>query len=305
MNTSYMLSSSESTTDYKELIPEFFFLHEFFTNRQGFNFGARQNGDYIDNVVLPAWCRHEPRLFVHVMRQALESDHVTCGLHDWIDLIFGYKQSGRAAHDSINMYHPACYFGYPVEQIADPVHRAAIETMIKTWGQTPKQLFAAAHPQSHLATLLASKASSLNNTNQRHSAFAASVCEQHLPTTSIHRLVHNVKWGSYVGSLEQPLAPVCVRKETCKRNVTTLVPLPNNQVVGLSYQKCLLLLQQQQQQQQVNVAASTVSTAIIEWGSYDDHVKVRSEPDKQTTAATATNLIAVRSNEHVSHLEQK
>jgi len=47
MNTSFMLSSCESTTDYKELIPEFFFLHEFLTNRQGFNFGLRQNGEDI------------------------------------------------------------------------------------------------------------------------------------------------------------------------------------------------------------------------------------------------------------------
>lgn len=47
INTSFMLSSSESTTDYKELIPEFFFLHDFLTNRQGFNFGLRQNGEGI------------------------------------------------------------------------------------------------------------------------------------------------------------------------------------------------------------------------------------------------------------------
>ena len=33
MNTSWLLSSTESSTDYKELIPEFFFLHEFLTNR--------------------------------------------------------------------------------------------------------------------------------------------------------------------------------------------------------------------------------------------------------------------------------
>jgi len=35
MNTSWLLSSNDSTTDYKELIPEFFFLHEFLTNGQG------------------------------------------------------------------------------------------------------------------------------------------------------------------------------------------------------------------------------------------------------------------------------
>ncbi len=35
MNTSWLLSSNDSSTDYKELIPEFFFLHEFLTNGQG------------------------------------------------------------------------------------------------------------------------------------------------------------------------------------------------------------------------------------------------------------------------------
>lgn len=112
MKTSWLLSSSDSTTDYKELIPEFYFLHEFLTNTQGFNFGLRQNGDPIDNVVLPPWCKANPRMFIIIMRQALESNHVTANLNNWIDLIFGYKQSGRTALDAINCYHPACYVGY-------------------------------------------------------------------------------------------------------------------------------------------------------------------------------------------------
>ena len=52
MNTTFMLSSSESNTDYKELIPEFYFLHEFLTNSQGFNFGPRQNGEEIGKLSL-------------------------------------------------------------------------------------------------------------------------------------------------------------------------------------------------------------------------------------------------------------
>ena len=43
VRTSYWLSSFESTSDFKELIPEFYYLHEFLMNKQGFNFGDRQN----------------------------------------------------------------------------------------------------------------------------------------------------------------------------------------------------------------------------------------------------------------------
>ena len=34
--------------------------------------------------------------------QALESDHVSAHLHEWIDLIFGCKQKGRAAEEARN-----------------------------------------------------------------------------------------------------------------------------------------------------------------------------------------------------------
>ena len=237
MNTSWLLSSSDSTTDYKELIPEFYFLHEFLTNKQEFNFGVRQNGEGIDNVVLPLWCQSNPRLFIIIMRQALESNYVTCNLNNWIDLIFGYKQSGRAALDAINCYHPACYFGYPVEQISDLVQRKAIETMIKTWGQTPKQLFTSntPHPQSALVTTLQIKRSMSitdSSTNNFNSNFGP---------TSIHRLIFNLKWGNYVGSLEQTLAPVCIWKENCKKNIVSLISLSSNDVIGLAQKKCLLL----------------------------------------------------------------
>jgi lysosomal-trafficking regulator len=43
VKTSYWLSSFESTSDFKEIIPEFYYLHEFLLNKQGFNFGSRQN----------------------------------------------------------------------------------------------------------------------------------------------------------------------------------------------------------------------------------------------------------------------
>ena len=76
----------------------------FFTD---FNFGKRQNGEVVSHVNLPPWCCGDARLFVLVLRQALESDHVTRNLHHWIDLVFGFKQQGEAAVKAINVFHPS------------------------------------------------------------------------------------------------------------------------------------------------------------------------------------------------------
>ncbi|EDO46742.1 predicted protein, partial [Nematostella vectensis] len=143
--TTWRLSSYQSPTDVKELIPEFFFLPEFLENFEGFDFGFRQNGVRVMDVSLPPWAKNNPRLFILIHRQALETDIVSQHLHNWIDLIFGFKQTGKDAVEALNVFHPATYFGVDINSITDPISNKALKTMIETYGQTPTQLFTYPH----------------------------------------------------------------------------------------------------------------------------------------------------------------
>eukprot|EP00122_Pirum_gemmata_P017675 Pgem_evm1s16558 len=40
--------------------------------------------------------------FIQTLREALESDYVSQHIHEWIDLIFGYKQRGKESVKSAN-----------------------------------------------------------------------------------------------------------------------------------------------------------------------------------------------------------
>jgi hypothetical protein len=53
-----------------------FCLPELLVNNEGFDFGIKQNGEKVGNVTLPVWAHGNPRLFIKIHRQALESDYV-------------------------------------------------------------------------------------------------------------------------------------------------------------------------------------------------------------------------------------
>jgi hypothetical protein len=140
-------ASKENMTDVRELIPEFFYLPEFLTNSNCYNFGMRQgNGGAIDNVQLPPWAKGDPKIFVERNRQALESPYVSKHLHQWIDLIFGSKQRGEAAIEAVNVFHHLSYHGAKdLDNIVDPVERLATIGIIHNFGQTPHQVFSKPH----------------------------------------------------------------------------------------------------------------------------------------------------------------
>ena len=59
-----------------------------------YRLGNLDDGRVLGDVELPPWASN-PHEFVRINRQALESEFVSCQIHQWIDLIFGYKQKGK------------------------------------------------------------------------------------------------------------------------------------------------------------------------------------------------------------------
>ncbi|BFZ02583.1 hypothetical protein BsWGS_05621 [Bradybaena similaris] len=147
----WLSASKNNMADVKELIPEFFYLPDFLLNKNNFDLGAKQNGVALGDVILPPWAKDDPREFIRVHRQALECDYVSAHLHEWIDLIFGYKQCGPPAVDAVNVFHHLFYEGnVDIYSIDDPLKKNATIGFINNFGQIPKQLFKRPHPQKRL-----------------------------------------------------------------------------------------------------------------------------------------------------------
>ncbi|XP_027250806.1 neurobeachin isoform X10 [Cricetulus griseus] len=151
-------TSQRDTSDVKELIPEFYYLPEMFVNSNGYQLGVREDAVVVNDVDLPPWAK-KPEDFVRINRMALESEFVSCQLHQWIDLIFGYKQRGPEAVRALNVFHYLTYEGsVNLDSITDLVLREAMEAQIQNFGQTPSQLLIEPHPPRssamHLSPLM-------------------------------------------------------------------------------------------------------------------------------------------------------
>nr|CAJ2481711.1 unnamed protein product [Leishmania braziliensis] len=134
-----------STQDVRELIPELYYLPELCTNENRVYFGQRQDRTAMDDLQLPPWAHGDPFTFIYRMREALESAHVSTHLHEWIDLIFGYKQRGKDAIDAVNVFNWHSYEELDRSREASSVDQQLLVDSLDNIGQTPIQLFRRPH----------------------------------------------------------------------------------------------------------------------------------------------------------------
>ena len=147
MQESYR-GATEEIADVRELVPEFFFLPDFLINEEKLDFGVTQYGLRVNHVATPKWSFDNPYHFVALLREALESEIVSKQIHNWIDLIFGYKQSGKEAEKSLNVFYYMTYEEkVELNLFDDPSTKISYESQIVHFGQTPSQLFVKPHPQ--------------------------------------------------------------------------------------------------------------------------------------------------------------
>ncbi|XP_016837232.1 lysosomal-trafficking regulator isoform X2 [Nasonia vitripennis] len=254
--TTWRLTSCDSTTDVKELIPEFFYLPEFLLNFEGFNFGVRQNGNRVGDVELPNWCGGDARLFILAHRAALESEIVREVLPFWIDLVFGFRQTGKPAVEAINVFHPATYYGFNVEQIADPLERQAWETMVKTYGQTPAQLFRASHPLP------------IQNMTLSTPTNIPPVIEG----------VEGIKWGNYVGAPGNE--PIVCWKHKHRVLLASLIPLVTGDVFGLPVCTTLILAYSKDRGASMLSSTSIMGAGLASWNSTDGIARLKTKKEQ-------------------------
>lgn len=201
----------------------------------------------------------KPRLFIQIHRQALESSWIRDHLHHWIDLIFGFKQTGPAAIDSINVFHPSTYAGFDTTEGLndDPIERNAKLTMIRSYGQVPRQLFRQPHPMS---------IQPLNAKTIRRSR-------------SLLPSVNHLQWGCYVGS-PSCQDPILKHKESFVIPVHSFLPLRTGDTYAMGPFTSAILAHSYDKDSFLGRPTGILGVALISWGQLDGIVRIKVRKDE-------------------------
>ena len=189
-------------------------------------------------------------------------------LNEWIDLIFGYKQTGKAAVDAINVFHPATYYGFDASKFEDPLKAKALQTMIKTFGQMPRQLFTTPHP-----TIMSDKKSDES---------------KHI-THEINEVI-GLKWGNYIGSPSEPAPFVIFRKKNSIK-IESFLMLATNDVFGLEVDTCSLLTYSRQKSGTLFNPVFVTSHSLISWNHFDNIIRIKHNRGSPAISLVSGNFI--------------
>ena len=182
--------------------------------------------------------------------QALESPHVRQNLCHWIDLVFGFKQTGKEAVEAVNVFHPATYSTNQTQTLDTEVEERARQTMIETYGQTPLQLFTSPHPLP-LADL---------------------VSDDQSGAVSAVSSITGLSFGSYVGAPGQP-SPTVVWQQSQGVIVTSLVRLETNEIIGLASRTLLTgHYNTGRSLGRISSGLQLVDSCLVTWGHVDHHL---------------------------------
>ena len=130
---------------YQELIPDVFNTPELLINLNEFNLGLNSEGNNIDNVALPPWASHSPRLFCKILKKSIESQYVSMNINNWIDLIFGYKQKGSEAEKYYNVLRNVCSRFNPKKDCENEIEIEQKINELCELGIDPLQIFTKPH----------------------------------------------------------------------------------------------------------------------------------------------------------------
>lgn len=137
-------SVSHETSDFRELIPQFFCDPHFLMNENGFDLGRTMNGHDVANVTLPNWAHNSAYRFIEIQRMAIESEYVSQHLNNWIDLIFGVYQRSEEQKSLFHMFsYPDCLQSPLVK---DDYTRQMAKYHGVNFGICCDQIFFSAHP---------------------------------------------------------------------------------------------------------------------------------------------------------------
>jgi len=143
ISDAYNSASGSNPSDLKELVPEMYILPEAYENCSKITF---QNPSH-EKVSLPEWSNGNQFFFISVFQKHLNESE---SLHEWIDLIFGYKQTGEASILSKNVFLPTSYHSSTPESL--DMENDVFESQSINFGQCPVQLFSKPHPSRNTGT---------------------------------------------------------------------------------------------------------------------------------------------------------